>query len=128
MKLLDEYNKIQMEIFTYFGYVQNWRSIPLDDQRGKYWMICGPEYTNITKIVWSEKPLTIETVTEGIYIYSGSLYTQRHLPKWVYRGKDYTMICVDTHTDGNQFLMIFDNDKEYKDQDLKDLYNDCWKV
>lgn len=46
--------------------------------------------------------------------YSNEIYTQRFLPKYVYRTKDYTMISVDTHTDGNKFLQIFDNSKEVK--------------
>jgi len=28
------------------------------------------------------------------------------------------MVCVDTQTDGNKFLMIFDNEKECKDKDI----------
>ena len=44
--------------------------------------------------------------------YSDEIYTQQSLKKWVYRADDYTMVCVDTHTDGNQFLRIFDNAKE----------------
>jgi hypothetical protein len=45
-------------------------------------------------------------------LYCDEVYTQRHLPKWVYRGVEFTMICVDTHTDGNKFLAIYDNAKE----------------
>ena len=37
--------------------------------------------------------------------YCNSIYTQRFLSKWVYRGGDLTMISVDTHTDGNKFLI-----------------------
>jgi hypothetical protein len=46
--------------------------------------------------------------------YAAEIYTQRFLPKWVYRGAEYTMVCVDTRTDGNKFLMVFDNKKEIK--------------
>ena len=46
--------------------------------------------------------------------YSASIYTQRFLRKWVYRGKDFTLVCMDTHTDGNKFLGVFDNSKEIK--------------
>jgi hypothetical protein len=59
---------------------------------------------------------TIEALDDweaGEY-YSNEIYTQRFLPKWVYRTDDYTMICVDTHVDGNKFLQIFDNAKEVK--------------
>ena len=51
--------------------------------------------------------------SDGDY-YQNEIYTQRFLPKWVYRGKEYTMICVDTRTDGNTFLQVFDNSKEIK--------------
>ena len=44
--------------------------------------------------------------------YCAVIYTQRFLPKFVYRGADYTMISADTQCDGNKFLMIFDNAKE----------------
>jgi hypothetical protein len=44
--------------------------------------------------------------------YSKEIYTPRHLTKWVYSGKDYTMVVVDTDTDGNKFIQIFDNSKE----------------
>jgi hypothetical protein len=44
--------------------------------------------------------------------YQNDIYTNRFLPKWVYRGPEYTMIVVDTHTDGNQLLQVFANDKE----------------
>lgn len=53
---------------------------------------------------------------EGDY-YEHEIYTQRFLPKWVYRGEDYTMICVDTRVDGNKFLQVFDNKKEIKRED-----------
>jgi hypothetical protein len=48
---------------------------------------------------------------DGDY-YENEIYTQRHLPKWVYRGADYTMVVVDTHTDGNKFLQVFANANE----------------
>ena len=31
MELLDRYFALQAEIFAYFGYVEDWRVIPLDD-------------------------------------------------------------------------------------------------
>jgi hypothetical protein len=60
-----------------------------------------------------EEPLTKELV-EGGATYSAVIYRQRFLPKWVYRKDDFTMICADTQTDGNKYLMIFDNQKECK--------------
>ena len=42
----------------------------------------------------------------------------RHLPKSVYYGKEYTMVVINTHTDGNVFLSIFDNNKKISDEEL----------
>ena len=123
--VVDEYNRIQDALFEYFGYVQDWRVIPTDNQTGCYWMICGPENDNSTKVAYSDKPFTKELIKAG-KLCSGTIYTQRHLPKWVYRGLDHTMIAVDTHCDDNQVLMIFDNDKECTDQAMKDIYNESW--
>lgn len=47
--------------------------------------------------------------------YGDEIYTQRFYSKWVYRGDDYAMVMVDTHTDGNRFLAVFDNSKELHD-------------
>lgn len=63
-------------------------------------------YLNEADAELAEKPC------DGMNIYECQIYTQRFLPKWVYRADELTMICVDTQTDGNKFLMIFDNAKE----------------
>ena len=47
--------------------------------------------------------------------YTEEIYKQRFLPKWVYLGKDFTMICCDTQVDGNKFLRVFDNAKHQSD-------------
>ena len=124
--IVEEYFNVQKRLFDYFGYKQDWKVIPPDDCTGHYWMIIGPEDKNSTKIVWSTQPFTQEIIQKGETIYSGTLYTQCFLPKWVYRASQHTMVSVDTHCDGNQLLMIFDNDKECTDQVMKDLYNESW--
>lgn len=106
MKLLDDYFKLQKEIYDYFGYKEDWVVIPIEDGTEWFWHFDGQE------VRFAE---TIEDLKDedGNY-YLNELYTQRFLKKWVYRTDDYTMICVDTHTDGNKFLQIFDNKKEIK--------------
>lgn len=108
MKQLDEYLALQKEIYAYFGYEEGWRVIPIDDCRDMYWWVTGEGYRD--DVFYSESP-------EDNEVYSDEIYTQRHLKKWVYAGAEYTMICVDTHTDGNQFLAIFDNAKHLTDRD-----------
>lgn len=118
-KLIEEYFGIQAKIYEYFGYKENWKVFPLEDQRDQYWFI-----THESKgvCVFSPSPFTLESLADGEEIYSGPIYTQRHLPKWVYRAETLTLACVDTQTDGNKFLMIFDNAKEEKRQEIIDAY------
>jgi hypothetical protein len=113
MKLLNDYFRLRLELFDYFGYVENWKAIPVDDATMYYWKLSGESFGDEG---YSNEVLFADTLEElesqdGNF-YSNEIYTQRHLPKWVYRGADYTMVVVDTHVDGNKFLQIFDNSKE----------------
>jgi len=102
--IISEYFNLQQEIYDHFGYVEDWVVIPISDDRRYYWRIDD----NTVKFADSEPELYDEL---GNY-YEHEIYKQRFLPKWVYRASDYTMICVDTHVDGNKFMSIFDNPKE----------------
>jgi hypothetical protein len=124
MQLLDDYFKLQEQIYRYFGYVEDWVVIPLDDATDVYWHLTGEQdgeayycydKENLEKLIAADMHLDGEGV-DGDDVYSDEIYTQRFLPKWVYRGQDFTMVCVDTHTDGNKFLRVFDNVKEVKMQ------------
>jgi len=107
MKELDDYISAKNKLFNTFGYIEDWRILPIDDARRYYWRLQG-EGPGEVQFADTEK----ELIEEQDNYYANEIYTQRHLKKWVYRTKDYTMVCVDTHTDGNQFLQIFDNKKE----------------
>jgi hypothetical protein len=109
MKLLDEYFELQEKIFSYFGYVENWRVLPLDDCREYYWFLTGEGYGDKVCFAKTEKELAEQG---GGNYYENEIYTQRHLPKWVYRGAEYTLVVVDTHTDDNKLLSVFANSKE----------------
>ena len=109
MKLLDEYKSLKEELFKYFGYVEGWRVLPIDDAREYFWRLYG-EGPGTVYFAETKEQLDDEY---GSY-YTNEIYTQRHLPKWVYIGVDYTMIVVDTTTDGNKFLQIFDNSKRVR--------------
>lgn len=107
MDLLNDYFGLQQKLFEYFGYQEDWRVIPVDDSTKYFWKLDGESTGG--KVCFADTKEELES--EGGNYYENEIYTQRHLPKWVYRGKDYTMICVDTRTDGNKFLQIFSNDK-----------------
>ncbi len=109
MKMLDEYFKLQEQIYKYFGYVEDWRVIPLDDGTMYFWCLGDHD----VKFAEDKDNVFEGTRTDG---YVSMIYTQRFLPKHIYRTEDYTMICVDTETDGNKFLQVFDNSKEIKEE------------
>lgn len=115
MKLLDQYQEIEQKIHDYFGYVEDWVVIPLDDATDYYWCLNGEGPGSVR---FSETEQDLFDEAKGDY-YENEIYTQRFLPKWVYRGPEYTMICVDTMVDGNKFLQIFDNSKEIEDNDYE---------
>lgn len=113
MNELDEYFKIQEKIYDYFGYKEDWVVIPIEDARSMYWILDqNTDGTGTVRFAETEEKL----FSDGNY-YENVIYTQRFLPKWVYPGKDFTMICIDARTDGNKFLQIFSNDfrKEMRD-------------
>ena len=107
MKKLEDYFKLQKEIYEYFNYTEDWAVIPLEDSTKSVWKIQG------NSVDFADDITKLNDYDAGDY-YSNEIYYQRFLDKHIYRGKDYTMICVDTHTDGNKFLQVFDNDKEVK--------------
>jgi hypothetical protein len=104
--LLNNYFELRNQIFAYFGYVEDWRVLPLDDSTDYYWYLEGDGPGSV-HFADSEKELKNQ---EGNY-YVNEIYTQRHLKKWVYRGEQYTMVVVDG-TDENKFLKIFSNANE----------------
>lgn len=121
MEMLDQYFSLQQQIYDYFGYKEDWVVLPLEDKRGMHWFLTDRE----TALVHSPKPFTEESIEFGKQIYSYEV-TAPFLPRYVYRAEDYTLIAIDTRTDGNRLLLIFDNKLECTDQKIKDLYNECW--
>jgi hypothetical protein len=109
MELLKKYFELQKEIFAYFGYVQDWRIIPLSDYTEMHWQLFQ-ESDGSGFVVFHESKDSV--ISQDGNHYSNEIYTQRFLPKWVYRGAGFTMVCADTHTDGNKLLQVFDNAKE----------------
>lgn len=101
MKQIDEYFKLQKEIYSYFGYVEDWCVFPIYDSRDCFWRIEGGD------VYFSESEEALKEETGEFY--SNSIFHQRFLPKAIYEGEDYTMIVVNTHCDGNKFLQIFKN-------------------
>lgn len=112
MELFEQYDNVKQQIFDYFGYVEDWRVLPLVFDTEYFWYLTGSEQYGW--IVFTGTVEQLKDEDSGNY-YENEIYPQRHLSKWFYRGEDYTMSCVvDTHCDGYQYLQILSNDKEVK--------------
>ena len=44
MQLLNEYNAKRQELFDYFGYVEDWVAIPVDNATMYYWSLTGESH------------------------------------------------------------------------------------
>jgi hypothetical protein len=106
--LLDVFFNVRQAVYDYFGFVEDWVVYPIEDYRDYYWQIADGE------VLYSKKKDVVHR-TGGHYV--NTIYTQRFYDKWVYRGEKYTMIFVDTHTDGNKFFGIYDNAKQIKESE-----------
>ncbi len=114
-KLIDSFFEFQQIVHDFFGYVEDWVAIPIEDSRDYFWMI--DERSGWLR--YAETKEHILDVEAGEY-YEDEIYEQRFLPKYVYCVDHYTMVSVDTHTDGNKFLRILDNDNKISLDELDD--------
>lgn len=116
--LVNNFFKFEEELCKAFGYTHDWRIFPIVDERENYWGLTEGE----KKVCHSPLANNVGGEIDGNQCYSASVYTYRHLSKWVYRTEKYTMILMDTHCDGNIYLGIFDSSKEVKE--FTDMYSD----
>ena len=110
MKILDEYLKLQKEIYDYFGYKEDWKAFTIDDCRSVYWRIIGND-----SVIFSEDEKDIKENIDNMEYYECSIYKSRFVDKSIYIGKEFTMIIVETLIDDNKHLSIYDNAKEIKE-------------
>lgn len=117
--LVDNLNAAEAALFEHCGYEHGWRVFPVDDNRESYWRVNKGDRGCFR---WAVERKAMELWTDDSYFpeeygnicYSGDVYTQRHLSKWIFRGETYTLALVDTHCDGNILLMVFRTDREVK--------------
>lgn len=101
------YTDVLEAIYEAFGYEEKWVTIPIEDRREYYWTL----YEN--KDGSGDVRYSHWVCPEPDDLYSDVIFKQESLPQCVYRGDTHTMICVDTKVDGNKYLAIYDNEKEF---------------
>ena len=104
-KLIENYNNAEEALFEHVGFNPDWVVYPIDDNTDKYWYCDG-------KIVKFANDME-QFNSDGDY-YEDDVYEQRFYGKYIYEGKDLTMIFCDPHTDGMKWFRIFDNSKRVK--------------
>jgi hypothetical protein len=95
--MFDEYFRLGKEIHEYFGYVEDWSVIPMEDARSLWWAVVDDT------LVFYHSPLVMDVLKSGKFRTS---YTFQ-----IWEADEYTMISADTHTNGNKFLFVLDNAK-----------------
>lgn len=118
--VIDLFFAARKAIFAHVGYVENWKVLPINNSRDQFWAVDKDEHA------WVKFSPSLEALTywlaghtdeygpHGNVLFENEIYTQRHLPRWVYRGPELTLIVTDTHTDGNQYLRLFRNKNEIR--------------
>jgi hypothetical protein len=102
MELIESYKSALEKIYEHVGFKEDWVVCPIDDQTDCFWSVDGNE----VKYAKSMEDFN----SDGNY-YLDEIYTQRFYSKWIYEGKDFTMIFCDPHVDGMKWFRIFDNSK-----------------
>lgn len=102
LEIINNYNKALEDLYNHVGFKEDWLVCPIEDCTEYYWTV---DDDNVTYAKTIE-----EFYSDGDY-YRDEIYKQRFYSKWVYEGKDLTMIFCDPHVDGVKWFRIFDNTK-----------------
>lgn len=129
---IDDYFTLLQEVYDFFGYREDWCTFPIVDHRDDHWDIIKMEKIEGSQdayrgyVIIHDNLMRNEDVLKGL-ITAFPIYTQRFLNKWVYETERYTMILVDTRTDGNKYLAIFDNEKrQHIHENIKEVFKFMW--
>lgn len=102
--LMQNYQAALQELYDHVGFEEDWVIYPIDDNTDKFWATDGHQVFYAD----SEEELKSQ---DGNY-YEDDVYKQRFYKKWIYRGKEMTMIFCHPHVDGMKWFRLFDNAKE----------------
>lgn len=103
MEIIKNYESALQAIYDHVGFKEDWAIAPIDNCTDKFWNTDG----ETVYYADSEEEFKAE---EGNF-YIDDVYKQKFYDKWVYEGKDFTMIFCDPRVDGMKWFRIFDNTK-----------------
>ena len=111
MEIIKVFNKALQDLYDHVGFKEDWVIYPVDDRTEMYWKI-----VNLNEVKYAD---TMEKFNSDGEYYLNTIYTQRFYNKWIYRGKQLTMIFCDAGIDGMIYFAFFDNSKEVKKKEYK---------
>jgi len=117
---VDTYKISLDKIYDYFGYKEKCYVFPIDDCRDYYWdiekhkVVFCKDKKNMILDEQNNKWTHPDDCDDDFYSHEHFYVHEDEKRKNVYEGLNFTMIVVDTRTDGNKFLCIFDNSKRMK--------------
>lgn len=106
MELMTNYNDAVRKLYKHVGFTENWIIFPIDDCTDKFWNIIDDD-----RVKYADSKEQFNS--DGDY-YVDDIYKQRFYLKWVYEGKDLTMIFCNPHVDGVCWFRVFDNKMRMK--------------
>jgi len=111
MKLIEDYNDALSKLYEHVGFKEDWVVFPISDCTGYFWnIVYDPDY-QCDCVRYAE---TVEEFNSSLNIldyFSDTIEKQRFYNKWVYIGKDMTMIFCCPGVDGMRYFSFFDNSK-----------------
>lgn len=114
MNIIEKYKSALQDIYNHLGFKEDWSIFPIDDSTSYIWRI---DITVDSVSFWESKEQYDKSEPDYMYpntkegYYQNEIMTHCHYPKNIYIGDEFTGILVNTHTDGNEFLQVFDNSK-----------------
>jgi hypothetical protein len=106
MEIIENYKKALQSIYDHVGFVEDYVVYPIADSTDMYWDTDG-------ETVWYAEDKDDVLNRTGNH-YEAEVYTQRFYNKWVYEGKDFTMIFTNPGVDGMKYFSLFDNSKRLR--------------
>lgn len=121
MNLVETIHAAEKALFEHVGYEHDWRIFPVVDHTDMYWAVdrgadswCRSSKDKAALEYWINNENGDYREEDGDKVYESSIYTYRHLKKWVFRGPEFTLVLEDTHCDLNVWLACYRTDMEVK--------------
>ena len=109
LEIINNYTSALKELYEHVGFKEDYVFYPIDDQTDKIWEV--DEENKIVKFADS----VAQFHSDGDH-YEDVMYTQRFYQKWVYAGKELTLVFGDSGVDGMKYFRIFLNSNHIKEQ------------